>query len=242
MLADSDAARHDGTPDLPGARPDDSKAEEDPSDPNADPDKFKFFKGGSDSDALTDDADVLGDEDNKTGMYALNKADLFNLLCIPPDTRDGDTSPGVYQEAMAYCADHRAMLIVDSPASWGANKETAAATAVAHLADLGLTGIDARNAALYFPRVVERDPKLNGQLDTFVPCGIVAGVMARTDTQRGVWKAPAGQDASVNGTAALQVNLNDAENGMLNPLGINCLRSFPVSGRVVWGSRTTPER
>ena len=71
-----------------------------------------------------------------------------------------------------------------------------------------------------------------------VPCGIVAGVMARTDTQRGVWKAPAGVDASVNGVAALQVSLNDAENGMLNPLGINCLRFFPVSGRVVWGSRT----
>jgi len=74
-------------------------------------------------------------------------------------------------------------------------------------------------------------------VETFVPCGILAGVMARTDAQRGVWKAPAGLDASLNGVDALQVNLNDAANGILNPLGINCLRSFP-SGRVAWGART----
>jgi phage tail sheath protein FI len=131
------------------------------------------------------------------------------------------------------------MLIVDPPAAWGANKETAAAKARDGLSALGLTGVEARNAALYFPRVQESDPNLDGQLDVFVPCGIVAGIMARTDTNRGVWKAPAGLDASVNGVSALQVNLNDAENGMLNPLGINCLRYFPpVSGRVVWGART----
>jgi phage tail sheath protein FI len=193
---------------------------------------------GSDGKALKTDNDVLGEEDNKTGMYALAKADLFNLLCIPPDTRGGDTSAGVYQAAMEYCAERRAMLLVDSPAAWSENPETAAANAKAGLSDLGLTGVESRNAALYFPRVIQSDPNLDGQLDTFVPCGIIAGVMARTDTNRGVWKAPAGLDANVNGVRALQVNLNDAENGILNPLGINCLRFFPVSGRVVWGSRT----
>jgi len=101
-----------------------------------------------------------------------------------------------------------------------------------------LTGVEARNAALYFPRVIESDPQLGGQLDTFVPCGIVAGIMARTDTQRGVWKAPAGLDAALSGTQGLQASLNDAENGMLNPLGINCLRFFPAAGRVIWGART----
>ena len=62
--------------------------------------------------------------------------------------------------------------------------------------------------------------------------------MSRTDEQRGVWKAPAGIDASLNGIQGLQVNLSDPENGQLNPLGLNCLRSFPVYGRVVWGART----
>ncbi|WP_297324646.1 phage tail sheath subtilisin-like domain-containing protein [Nitrosomonas sp.] len=228
----------DGTPDLITTKPVDSKPDEDPSDPAADSSKFKKFTGGADSDFLTSKADIVGNKANKTGLYALDKADLFNLLCIPPDTRESDTPKDVYQEAMKYCTDRRALLIVDSPASWGANKETAAATARDRLSTLNLSGIEARNAALYFPRVLQSDPQREGQIDTFVPCGIIAGLMARTDTTRGVWKAPAGLDASLSGIQGLQVNLNDAENGMLNPLGINCLRAFPVNGRVVWGART----
>lgn len=184
------------------------------------------------------DTDYTGSEDDKTGLFALNKADLFNLLCIPADARGGDTPDAVYQAAMKYCADRRAMLIVDPKKDWSANKETAAARARDGFDDMGLAGVESRNAALFFPRVLESDPEREGQIDTFVPCGIVAGIMARTDTQRGVWKAPAGLDASMNGIQGLEVNLNDPENGMLNPLGINCLRAFPVYGRVVWGART----
>jgi phage tail sheath protein FI len=66
----------------------------------------------------------------------------------------------------------------------------------------------------------------------------VAGIMARTDATRGVWKAPAGTDAAINGVRGLSINLSDDETGELNPLGINCLRSFPIFGRVVWGART----
>jgi phage tail sheath protein FI len=62
--------------------------------------------------------------------------------------------------------------------------------------------------------------------------------MARTDTNRGVWKAPAGLDAALAGVVGLDAELNDQENGLLNPLGINCLRAFPVYGRVAWGART----
>jgi phage tail sheath protein FI len=140
---------------------------------------------------------------------------------------------------MEYCVRRRALLIVDPPAVWGKNKETAAQKAIDGLDALGLSGTAARNAALYFPRLQESDPQSDGRLDTFVPCGAVAGVMARTDAQRGVWKAPAGLDAALNGVQALEVNLNDLENGRLNPLGINCLRSFTGgAGRVVWGART----
>lgn len=228
----------DGTPDLVPTRPTDSKAEENPSDDKKDPTKFKKFTGGADSAVLTAATDITGSKDQKTGMYALEKANLFNLLCIPPDARADDTLKDVYNAAMKYCADRRALLIVDSPAAWAANKDTAAATARDNLSKLGLTGIEARNAALYFPRVRQSDPMREGQLDTFVPCGIIAGVMARTDVSRGVWKAPAGLDATINGIQDLQVNLNDPENGMLNPLGINCLRAFAVGGRVIWGART----
>jgi uncharacterized protein len=183
-------------------------------------------------------SDYIGSEENKTGLFALNKVDLFNLLCLPPDTRDGDTPDDVYQAAMQYCFAHRAMLIVDPKRAWSANQATAAAAARDGVDAMGLSGTAARNAALFFPRVLESDPQREGQIDTFVPCGLVAGIMARTDAQRGVWKAPAGLDAAINGIQGLEVNLNDAENGMLNPLAINCLRAFPVSGRVVWGART----
>jgi phage tail sheath protein FI len=198
------------------------------------------FGGGSDSSALTA-GDYTGSAAQKTGIFALDKADLFNLLCIPPDRRGGDTAAAVYQAAMAYCVSRRAVLLVDPPAAWGLVKETAAAAASnpnTGLASLGLNGDAARNAAIFFPRVIRSDPKLNGQLDVFPPSGLVAGVIARTDGTRGVWKAPAGLDAALNGVQGLQVNLTDGDNGVLNPLGINCLRSFPVSGRVIWGSRT----
>ena len=202
------------------------------SSPVADADK------AGNSAALTTAADFEGSQANKTGLYQLDKADLFNLLCVPPDTREGDTPTAFLQTAMQYCVERRAMLIVDSPAAWSANKDTAAATAKAGLSALNLSGQAARNAALFFPRVVQSDPLRDDQLDVFVPSGLIAGVIARTDGNRGVWKAPAGLDAAINGIQGLQVNLNDAENGMLNPIGINCLRAFPASGRVIWGART----
>jgi hypothetical protein len=192
---------------------------------------------GSNGQAL-DQTIYDGSKNSKTGLFALDKADLFNLLCIPADTRAGDTPAAVYQSAMTYCKERRAVLLVDPPAAWSANKDTAAAKAKEGIPLLGLSGEAARNAALYFPRVLESDPLRNGQIDRFVPCGIVAGVMARTDTTRGVWKSPAGLDAAMNGIQGLDVVLNDGENGILNPLGINCLRIFPVNGRVVWGART----
>jgi phage tail sheath protein FI len=179
-----------------------------------------------------------GLQTNKRGLYALAKADLFNLLCIPPLTRGQDTPTTVLQKAVAYCVDRRAMLIVDPPTSWAQNKDTAASKAKTDLASLGISGPEARNAALYFPRLIQSDPQRDGQLDVFAPCGTIAGLMARTDVARGVWKAPAGLDATVRGVQGLEINLNDAENGTLNPVAINCLRFFPGAGRVVWGART----
>ncbi len=213
-------------------------------DDTADPAKAtstKVVLGGADEAAdsvtLTDKADFTGSENGKTGMYALQKVDLFNLLCIPPDTRHGDTPKEVYQEALAFCVKRRAMLIVDAPVGWkDANDITANNNK--KLADLGINDENARNAALYFPRVTAADPLRGSQLDTFVSCGMVAGVIARTDARHGVWKAPAGIDAALSGIVGLAASLTDAQNGMLNSLGINCLRSFPQTGPVVWGART----
>jgi hypothetical protein len=95
-----------------------------------------------------------------------------------------------------------------------------------------------KNAAVFFPRITRPDPFHGGQPAEFGAGGAVAGVCARTDAQRGVWKAPAGLEATIVGAPQLSVPLTDAEVGLLNPLGINCLRALPGVGRVVWGART----
>ena len=190
----------------------------------------------SDSDVL-DSATYLGVEAEKSGLFGLLKTDLFNLLCIPPDSREGDTDKAVYSAALTLCVRRRAMLIVDPPAAWKKAGDIVASNNAA-LTALGLNGEAARNAALFFPRLLAPDPQRDGQLDTFAPSGAIAGLMARTDTRRGVWKAPAGVDAAITGVQGLSVSLTNEENGQLNPLGVNCLRVFPIIGSVAWGART----
>jgi phage tail sheath protein FI len=95
-----------------------------------------------------------------------------------------------------------------------------------------------KNAAAYFPRVRVADPLRENRLEEFAPCGIIAGIYARTDNTRGVWKAPAGTDAVMRGVRELTVKMTDLQNGIINPLGLNALRTFPVHGQVVWGART----
>jgi phage tail sheath protein FI len=187
---------------------------------------------GSDGDAPTAN-DIQGEEDEKTGVFALEKADLFNLLCIPPIARDGDVLSGTLVQSLAYCKKRRAMLIVDPPVDWdSASDVTNSASGVDSL------GLRDENAAIYFPRVRMPDPLKENRLEEFVPCGVVAGIMARTDAQRGVFKAPAGIEAILAGVQELTVKLTDAEQVQLNALGVNCLRNFPDVGNVVWGART----
>lgn len=222
-----------GGPDLPAARPV-------ATDPLLAPDAWPGAENGNDGLALTP-SDFIGDEDAKTGMHALLKADIFNLLCVPPDARSGTLDISVREKAAALCAKRRAFYIVDPPAGWDDNPANAAATAKAaqlNPATAVLSLVNASNAGLFFPNLRKRDPLRGGQIDEFAPCGAVAGVMARTDVNRGVWKAPAGLAATVAGVAELSVRLTDDENGLLNPIAVNCLRSFPNIGRVVWGART----
>ena len=189
--------------------------------------------GGSDGSDLSQSHYIgSGMEVAKTGIYALEKADLFNLLCIPPFTATTDISTTLVSNAAAYCKKRRAMLIVDPPRGW-----TTKDTAKNQFTSSGV-GTTSNYAALFFPRLKQPNPMRDNQVEEFVPCGAVAGVFARTDAQRGVWKAPAGQDARLVGVPQLSVPLTDDENGELNQLGINCLRAFPVVGRLVWGSRT----
>jgi uncharacterized protein len=171
---------------------------------------------------------------NKKGLYALERADLFNLLCIPPYTASGDVDPAMVAEAAAYCEQRRAMLLVDPPSDWV--DKTSAIKKFTGTPDA--VGTRSKNAALFYPRLRYPNPLHNNQLEDFVPCGALAGVFARTDGARGVWKAPAGLDATLTGVSQVNVALTDAENGELNQLGVNCIRTFPLAGNVVWGART----
>ena len=193
--------------------------------------QFTPFAGGDDGEAIEDDqlsaANLQG---LKQGIYALEKADLFNLLCIPPFTRDTDVDSGTLAAALAYCKKRRAVLLMDGPSDWDSVADV--------VGDAEIDGLRDENAAIFWPRLLMPDPLKENRTEEFAPCGAVAGVFARMDAQRGIWKAPAGIEANLRGVRGLSVPLTDPEQGQLNPLGINILRTFPVIGPVVWGART----
>ncbi len=174
------------------------------------------------------------------GIYVLSTVDIFNILCIPPPVQGKDLKAATYSDAAELCVTRRAMLIVDPPADWSSVPLTANQIAEIPIksAQLGSTGQAlAPNAALYFPAITATDP-LTGVQGTYSACGALAGVWAATDSSRGVWKAPAGTSAGLPGGTSPAVLMTDDQNGELNPLGINCLRNFPIIGPVVWGART----
>jgi uncharacterized protein len=188
-------------------------------------------QGASDGkEIVADDFNGTGKVAAKKGLYSLEQTDLFNLLCIPPHKAD-DIDPALMPDLIVYCEKRRAMLLIDPPSTWS-NKDQARDGIEAEVGD------SSKNAAVFFPRLRQPNPLHDNQFENFVPCGAVAGVFARTDAQRGVWKAPAGLEATLVGVPQLSVPLTDLENGELNQKGINCLRTLPAAGRIVWGSRT----
>jgi hypothetical protein len=136
--------------------------------------------------------------------------------------------------ASSYCAAHRAFLIIDAPDSWAKNNLLNTDAGKVSIFR-GLVNV-LENSAVFYPKVYYTDAT-TGLTKKIGPSGMIAGVMARTDSTRGVWKAPAGLDANLRGATDLDVILTDRENGILNPLAVNCLRRF-TTGNVVWGSRT----
>ncbi len=180
-------------------------------------------------------ASYVGDPVAKTGLHALDRVDLFNLMILPADAALDDTARrALWGPASIYCASRRAFLLIDAPDAW---TDAAGQPAVVQNTD----DINALRAsvvkdysAVFFPKLLWNDA---GVLRRVGPSGAMAGLMARTDASRGVWKAAAGTEADLRGIAGLGVKLTDLENGVLNKLGVNCGRSF-VSGHVNWGART----
>jgi phage tail sheath protein FI len=198
----------------------------------------------SNSADLKHDADLFpsgADIKSKKAIFALENADeAFDILVIPPYMKansgdvvtDGDIEQSTITDAAIYCEQKRAMLLLDTPT------DRATKDAVEAFINGSSLGTNSANAAFFFPRIVYPNPFRSDQPERFIAAGAMAGIFARTDSTRGVWKAPAGLDAVITGATGLDYNLTDLENGDLNPLGINCLRTMPGAGRVVWGSRT----
>lgn len=183
---------------------------------------------GSDGTPPAIDTDVIGDPALQTGIYALDHVDIFNLLVLPDSivaTTSGLTA------AMGYCELRRAFFITDLP---GNVSSLAGATDWIS----AVSTPKSANAAAYFPRLDFPDPMQGNRARPMPSAGAIAGLFARIDASRGVWKAPAGTEATLRGPTGVDVPLNDAEQGTLNPLGLNVTRALPVYGNVVWGART----
>jgi hypothetical protein len=160
------------------------------------------------------------------------EVDLFNLMILPHDSgHSASTTASLWGPASVFCQERRAFLLMDPPEAWSNVQQ---ATDPANGVNSLRIGLVKDHSAVFIPRVTIRENGLNVQVG---PSGAIAGLMARTDGTRGVWKAPAGTEADIRGINGLEYRFSDRENGVLNPHAINTLRVFP-NGIVNWGART----
>src|SRR6266511_1911811 len=157
-------------------------------------------------------------------LSALDSVPQLALLCLP-----GETDPGILTAALRYAEQRRTFLIVDPPGP----DPGAAASLVRELARAG-----SANGALYFPRLRLSDQLESGKERTCPPSGSVAGIYARTDLSRGVFKAPAGSEGMVLGVKDVETRLDHDDVSRLQAAGVNCIRVLPDELPRVWGVRT----
>ena len=179
--------------------------------------------------------DYVGNAADRTGFAGLEAIDEVTMLAVPDlmavyqqNIIDIEGVQAVQAKMMAHCelmGDRVAIL--DTPPGLDAQqvKEWRVQKA----------GYDSKYATMYWPWFSVNDP-LSGKNIMVPPSGHMAGIWARTDEDRGVHKAPANE--VVRGAISLELQLTTAEQGQLNPVGINCIRSFPGRGIRVWGART----
>jgi uncharacterized protein len=187
------------------------------------------LNGGSDGDAPTA-TDYTGETDEvngSTGFAALEDIEDISIVMAPAAAAGSPiTHQGVVATMQAHCRRMRYRVgIVD----------TREGLSQSEVRDFRSNFDDSR-LALYFPWVVTTDPTGARPTITVPPSGFVAGIYANTDVTRGVHKAPANEP--VIGALRFAQEVNRFQQELLNPIGINCLRSFPGRGHRVWGGRT----
>ena len=168
----------------------------------------------------------------------IHEADIFNIVVLPRcqigSARQTDSDrANLWGQASVICLDHRAFLIMDPPGDTPTTWNSANAVDAGILAQR--VGVVGDHAAIYWPRLKVSDDQ--GKDQVIDPGGTIAGLYARTDNDRGVWKAPAGIGATLSGVRGLQYKITDVENGITNLDAVNTNRLF-AQGIVSWGSRT----
>jgi hypothetical protein len=183
---------------------------------------------GDDGAPLTD-YDLIGSQIDKTGLFALDNTDYFNLLCVPPLARDQDVGSSTLLVAARYCKARRALLIVDPPAAW-------------HTADDALRGmrewqVANENALMYFPRILAHD-KLRGHFESFAPCGAVAGMLARSDEGSPVWGAAKLDDSILRPGFRPSCLVSEDRRMRLAAMGVNTIQAVRSAARIGVAPRT----
>jgi Phage tail sheath protein FI len=165
---------------------------------------------------------------------------FFNILCLPDIVRPAADDPNalhhtiamtVYSEAARVCKNKHAFVIIDPLP----NVTTVDA---AEGWKTGQFTFQTNHGAAFFPNIRVDDPLEPGAIRSHPPSGALAGVFARIDAQSGPWAAPAGTEAVLAGVYGPSIVVSDEEHGILNPLGLNVIRQFPIYGTVNFGSRT----
>ena len=190
------------------------------------------------------DGDAAGQPESdqfKQAVMDLDTPDpFFNILCLPDLVRPSATDPlalhhsnamTVYSEAARVCKNKHAFLLIDPL------PEVTSVGAAESWKTLKFT-FQSNHSAAFFPNIRVDDPLVPGAIRSHPPSGAMAGVIARIDGQSGVWTAPAGTEAALAGVYGPSVLVSDEEHGILNPIGLNVIRQFPVYGTVNFGSRT----
>lgn len=192
------------------------------------------LKNGDDGSPVSN-FDLIGTADKKSGLHALDDVNDVNFIAIP-----GASDPGLVGAAVGYCGSRQdCFYIADAP---GKRDKDTPVTEPVHARDFMRNKVSPKNSygALYYPwlEIADRAGAGRNPRRFVPPSGFMAGMYARIDSQRGVWKAPAGTEAGIIGAIDLEYSVTDSEQDILNPIGVNCIRRFADSGIVVWGART----
>ena len=183
---------------------------------------------GDDGAPLTD-YDLIGSETGKSGLFALDLGESFNLLCIPPLSRSQDVGPSTLLVAARFCKERRALLIVDPPAQWHTADEALRAMRGWELAS--------DSAVMYFPRILAHD-KLRGHFESFAPCGAVAGMLARSDESFPVWGPPKQEDAILRPGFRPACLVPEDRRKRLAAAGVNTIQAVRSAARIGVSPRT----